>query len=80
MLIRREKGREAHRVDAGQQHLRHVGIDLLQRQLLTEEEARKQPPSHSLPTVDVALYVPQLVVNVDLACLKRVIYFERSFG
>ena len=78
-LWRREKGQDTYRVDTGQQHLCHVGIDLLQRQLLTEEEACEQPPSYPLPAVHVALYVLQRIVNMDLACLKRVISFE-SFG
>lgn len=71
-LWRRQKSRDTHRVDTRQQHLGHVRIDLLQRQLLAEEEAGEQPAPHSLPSVHVAPDVPQLVVNVDLACVKTV--------
>ena len=66
----------AHRVYTGQQHLGHVGVDFLQCQFLAEEEVGEQPSSHSLPSFHLAPYVPQLVVNVNLACLKTVFLLE----
>lgn len=76
--MRKEHSRPTHRVHAGQQHLRHVGVDLLPRELLAEDEAREQAPSHPLPSVHSALDVPQLVVNVNLACLKTAFLLKEA--
>ena len=68
----KEGSGRAHRVYAGQQHLGHVGVDLLQGQLPAEEEVGEQPSCHSLPSFHLAPNVPQLVVDMNLACLKTV--------
>ena len=70
--VEKEGNGRAHRVYTGQQHLGHVGIDFLQGQFPAEEEVGEQPSSHSLPSFHPAPYVPQLVVNMNLACLKTV--------
>ena len=74
--VEKEGRVRAHRVYTGQQHLCHVGVDFLQCQFLAEEEVGEQPSSHSLPSFHLAPYVPQLVVNVNLACLKTVFLLE----
>ena len=74
--VEKEGHVRAHRVYTGQQHLGHVGVDFLQGQFLAEEEVSEQPSSHSLSSFHLAPYVPQLVVNMNLACLKTVFLLE----